>query len=396
MRLNSINYLFFLFVGLVYIPNGWLLDLWGGEDLLVERVYFLILFSVGAYSVAVNHVSSKVFNWIIVFYLTLGASLLINIVDLGVDKPEAVGDFVSEWVRYVVCFSVAHFIYHSANSDLSSIYIEKTVVRVTRYLVYGQLLFFLIFISPLAGYVEGFYSSKSILNVKFDGTLSNPNYFAYTFSLFFFLTWWHRHLFSRLEFFVICVAILFLTIMTGSKTGFIVICVQGILYFPYLSAFFAVMLFPIIEDVMSVNMRIYHIYEYLTSGTSMESFDERHVIVLRSLQSISENMLFGQAIRDDTNNIVDNYYIGRLLRYGIIGFSIQLLVVCVLLLRCIRNFSIFIYLSPTIFLYLYTGEFLDNFRLYFFTALVFILAGATSAVSLDKFKVRGGRGKLSF
>lgn len=212
---------------------------------------------------------------------------------------------------------------------------------------------------------------------RFVGSFENPNYLAYFASSIFPFAYFFRRKgqFSNVIF--ISLTSLVLVILSGSRTGLIVLMIQFIMLFPFYSLVIILFLGPSIVLFLSGIKRFSGFFEFgslqLVSLLSNDaSFNVRLDSFNQALPLINQEWLLGYGYVPF--NVIDNFYIKFMLRYGLAGLSLVIfsLFIFIAIYR-IKAIKLLIYFIFPLLIFNLTGAFFDNFRLLLITFLLAVL-----------------------
>ena len=366
--------LFLLYVGLIYFPSGLLYI--GESDFFFEKLTALVLFICSIIAFVRKGLGNEVVILLVVFLSFMMLPLILNISDLTAAESGII-DSLGQFIRIFIYVGVAHYINCIVNNNRKN-YLENLTISFVRATVYGQMLLFIARILNLGQLIDYLFISKSIifsnggiLILKFDGSLGNPNYLGYILCLTLFVIFSLRNLLSRWEYIILLIFTIGMVLVSGSRTSFVVLVAELALFFPIRFVYLIIFLYPFIEIIALVNDRLFELYQAIITSGNVESFEERRELVDQSIAYFSQRPFFGFGYRPI--EMTDNFYVTHLMRYGFIGSVAHIAILLVLIYRHSPSFRfMFMFLVPVL-LFNYTGAFVDNFRLYFATSLLFIL-----------------------
>lgn len=371
--------LFLLYVGLIYFPSGLLYI--GESDFFFEKLTVLVLFIYSIIAFLRKGLSSESVILLMVFVSFMVLPIMLNISDLTAAESGVI-DSLGQFIRLFIYVGVAHYINYVVKNNKKN-YLENLAISFVRVTVYGQMLLFIGRALNFGQLIDYLFISKAIIFsdggiiiLKFDGSLGNPNYLGYILCLILFAIFSLRSLLSRWEYIILSIFTIGMVLISGSRTSFVVLVAELALFFPIGFVFLSILLYPFIEILALVNDRLFELFQAIITSGNVETFEIRRDLVDRSLTYVSQRPFFGFGYRPI--EMTDNFYITHLMRYGYIGSVAHIAILLVLIYRQSPSFRyMFMFLVPVL-LFNYTGAFVDNFRLYFATSLLFLVCANNS------------------
>lgn len=366
--------LILLYAGLIYFPSGLLYI--GESDFFFEKFTVFVLFVCSLFGLSRKNMRSDTSVLLAIFLFFMLMSAMLNIVDLAASE-NGVLDAFAQIFRIFVYVGVAQYIGSSLSVKYDQQKLETLVISIIRITVYGQALLLLARAMGFGAIINSLFITKSILFsgevsgiLKYDGSLGNPNYFGYLLCLAMLAIFFMRKRVPTKEFIFLSIITIGMILISGSRTAFIVLLVELALFYPISFSIILVSLLPVVEVVVQVNDRIYELFEAVVAAGSVETFEIRRELVDRGLSYVSHRPFFGFGYRPI--EMTDNFYITHLMRYGWAGSVVHIAILIFIVYRqSPSKYFMLCFLAPVVF-FNYTGAFIDNFRLYFATILLFI------------------------
>lgn len=386
MQLTVNSVLVLLYVGLIYFPSGFLYI--NDSDFLFEKLTALVLLGLALLAFTRKKMSKETGVLMAIFMTFMLLPLFLNICDLTASESGLI-DSLGQFIRIFIYIGVVHFINMHLLPSVGRAYFVELALLIIRVTVYGQALIFIARAIGLNGIVDGVFLSKAILFtddrggiLKYDGSLGNPNYFGYLLCLVMLGLFFLRKFISKKECIFLFLMTIGMIVISGSRTSFIVLLVELALFYPVASAISFIALFPFIEIILQVNDRLFELFEALVTSGTVETFEIRRDLVQQSLSYVSQRPFFGHGYRPI--EMTDNFFVTHLMRYGWIGLISHAAIILFVVYRTSKSFRyIFLFLAPVL-IFNYTGAFIDNFRLYFATVILFIVYAKVQASDLTR------------
>lgn len=358
------------------------------NDFIQQKTFWIVSLSVSL----VYLIKQKTFPLFITKLFTFFYSIILLSISLNIPHIPFNGyyDVISELIRYFSCFVLFIAIYKYSQTFESEDINLKEILIVC---LVSQLFFCILYYTPLISILKFWFNlKKNEIGIPFTsdrlrlvGTFENPNYLGY-FSILLLIIQFELGVFQKryqsILFTFICT---FLIYSTGSRTALICFLVTVICYHPLKSFGILFSSLPFIVlflensrfGFLVSNPEILLSFDDLSAlQKADESYFERVTIIKDATVSIFKNPFFGVGYTPIP--ITDNYYMIILLRYGFIGLFSILVIYIYFLYHETRNYYKLMRLFRTsipIFLFLWTGEFLDNWRLFIISSffLIFLI-----------------------
>ena len=293
-------------------------------------------------------------------------------------------DHLEELIRIpIICL----FYLYAVSLIYSLNFFESSLIKVFQLLamlLLIQILFIFLDLTALKEPLSYIYQKEKLTltedisqKFRFVGSLENPNYLAYFSSLIFPFTYFFRRKGQLGNVIFITLVSLVLVILSGSRTGLIVFMIQSIVLFPFYSLVLILLLGPSIILFLSGIKRFSGFFEYgslqfISLLTNDASFNSRLGSIYEAIPLINQEWLLGYGYVPF--DVIDNFYIKFMLRYGLAGLSLVIfsLIIFIAIYR-IKAIKLLVYFILPLLIFNLTGAFFDNFRLLLLTFLLAVL-----------------------
>lgn len=384
VRINTNYLMLYLYVVLLYFPTQFIyID---DSDFIFEKSTAVVMLFFAVLSLLRRGWKTSGLLLFFVFMSSMFISALLNI-EMITSAQGAFGDALAQILRLFIYAGIARYVYAAFNNNVSANELTRFVKIIIRATIYGQSLILLLQLSPFNSIFNVFYFSKSIIFgysiLKFDGSLGNPNYLGYLLCLIGFSIYYSRELFSRREFYLLILLSVGMILVCGSRTAFIVHVFQLTMFYPMVMIVVGLASLPMLAVIFQVNDKLFELYTALIDSGQVETFEIRRSLVEQSFALIQQRPLFGHGYR--LIEITDNFYVSHLMRYGWFGSIVHAGIVFFKIWNISPTTRFMIFFIAPIILFNYTGAFIDNFRLYFFTIIIFFSCAKLSARSKKQF-----------
>lgn len=417
-RLSASRSMFHIIILLIIFTPGHLLE-WGVERALVAITSILSIYYIAKFT----HPGQEAFfstKTLFIYFSTVqlfyAISFLIGVG--GATASQAATRDYYEMLRFMIYFLYAALIFRAFRHENVPPFTKIIYATIGFSAIVAAI--YIVRVPYISGFLEGVIYADTRDNLsdlltggrtRFTAPFPNANYLAYFLCmaityLLFYVSSSPRYLIS-----ILAIGLLYLT---GSRTGWIVggivLTVWGFAHLlqslksPKFSSVLAQIIFASIFLVL-----ISFLFEYFATSTRVselskainsrdlflvDSFSHRVNEYFYLLTYVSKSLLFGWGpSKENIGYIIDNQYLLWILRHGFLGFFLIIFGAVALFFKMwksakgdlVGKFGIVAF-AIVVALFLLTGAFLNNFRLFFITVLF------AAAMIASKQRVRSNEG----
>lgn len=341
------------------------------SDVVHQKSYLLFFLCFFAF-IFLQHLSFSFFRGVSC-YLLLPLTWVMLCIFINVGHVSDWGDVLTELLRYALCPVLFIGCLFSVDRPWSQQALVATVARLIKWFVLIESIICIIsLVYPssrdlfsLVFNTRKMMNSSYLIGVRMTGTFENPNYLGFVSFLVFVVYRLIVYKTDKISSRCLVMGLLFtLVLLTGSRTALaamllFLICTSRWLVVGLLLA--SPLFVAIIADSR---------YAVLLSGDLLadESFAIRYGIVMDAIRYIIQRPIFGYA--ENPLVIADNTFVTIVVRYGfpflfVLAFSKLWLYLSIVRRRFNRqDLTILFLFNVGLPIFLWTGEFLDNFRLF--------------------------------